>query len=320
MIMVKTFLTALLLAAVLFSAGAANGVASRQINKTSYYSFNDILRGNRIGFSTSGKLLRFRNRFFSGELNGNSRKGKINGIGIEFNHAVSMDKKNDFFISALDWRTTIRPLCYPGSLPRQRVRRITLDMGHGGDDPGAMGKFSKEKNINLTLGLLVAKMLRRQGFEVCMTRQRDVRIPLSNVGKLQNSHRSDLFVSIHVNSAQKKSVSGVETYCLTPAGVVSANSKKLKKNSEPGNRFDPANTALAYFIQRNLIFRTGAEDRGVKRANFAVLRDLNAPGVLIEIGFISNEKEERLLNSPAYLSRLALGIVGGIMEYQRAVR
>jgi N-acetylmuramoyl-L-alanine amidase len=140
------------------------------------------------------------------------------------------------------------------------------------------------------------------------------------VDKLQNSHRSDLFVSIHVNSAQKKSVSGVETYCLTPVGVVSGNSKQMKKESDPGNRFDPSNMAVAYFIQRNLIFRTGAVDRGVKRANFAVLRNLNAPGVLIEIGFISNEKEERLLNSPGYLARLALGIVGGIAEYQRAVR
>ena len=83
----------------------------------------------------------------------------------------------------------------------------------------------------------------------------------------------------------------------------------------PANRFDVNNFALACRLQYAMVKRTGAVNRGIRRARFAVLRDISAPGVLVEIGFISNPREERLLNSPAYLERMARGIALGIVSY-----
>ena len=123
-----------------------------------------------------------------------------------------------------------------------------------------------------------------------------------------------------MNSARDRSVSGVETYCLTPAYAPSSGAKKLQRSLQRGNGFDNNNLALAYQIQRGIIRRTGAYDRGVKRANFVVLRELSAPGVLVEIGFISNRAEERKLNNSAYVELLARGIAEGMIFYRNTMK
>jgi N-acetylmuramoyl-L-alanine amidase len=214
----------------------------------------------------------------------------------------------------------------PPALPRLRttlkkhsVRTITIDMGHGGGDPGAMGRISKEKQITLKLGRKVAEVLRSRGYKVLMTRNSDVQIPLERVCLIQNRHRSDLFISLHINAAKDRSISGIETFCLTPCCEASSNAGKPGNTNFPGNRFDENNTVLACNIQRGMLRRTGAIDRGVKRARFVVLRNINAPGVLVEAGFISSRQEELLLNDPAYLTKLANGIADGVDNYRRSV-
>ena len=222
------------------------------------------------------------------------------------------------YLSRLDFEKTLLPLSgRRGSVLRRPVRSITLDFGHGGRDKGASGVTSHEKHITLLVGRRVAEILRACGYRVNLTRNSDVYVPLAERCRIQKSSRSDLFVSIHANAARDRSLSGVETFALTPAGAASTSGGKAMHSVYSGNSFDANNLLLAASIQRALLRRTGAIDRGVKRARFAVLRDINAPGVLVELGFISNPREEWLLNSPAYREKLARGIVEGIITYHR---
>ncbi len=224
------------------------------------------------------------------------------------------------YVTGFDWHKTFRPLFYPSTLQKHAVRTITIDMGHGGSDPGALGTFSKEKNITLKIGRRLGRILQSYGFQVRFVRTSDIKVPLERIPVIQRQHRSDLFVSLHVNSAKDRSVSGLETYCLTPAYAPSSGSNKIKREVKPGNRFDNNNLVLAHNIQKGMLKRTGAADRGIKRANFVILRELNAPGVLIEVGFISNSLEERRLNNSVYIDALARGIADGIINYRRSIK
>ena len=130
---------------------------------------------------------------------------------------------------------------------------------------------------------------------------------------------NNLFVSIHVNAVKQRGINGIETFALTPADAPSTGGKKeLVRN--PANVRDANNFLLAYNLQRALLSRTGAADRGVKRARFAVLRDITAPGALVEVGFITNAKEEKLLNSAAYIEKISRAIAEGIISYHRAAQ
>lgn len=232
----------------------------------------------------------------------------------------AIERKGTPYVSRLDFDKTLIPLAMVrGSKPKP-IRSVTIDCGHGGADQGASGKFSLEKNISLRVGIRVAEILRNCKFQVNLTRRKDVFIPLAERCRIQRAARSDLFVSIHVNAAQDKSLSGIETFALTPAGAPSTSGGKPQSNRYGGNRFDGENLFLAYSIQSALLRRTKAVDRGVKRARFAVLKDLNAPGVLVELGFISNPREEHLLNNRAYVEELARGIAEGILRYNRGTR
>ena len=200
---------------------------------------------------------------------------------------------------------------------RHRVKTITIDPGHGGRDRGAAGKYMIEKTATLLLAYRVAEILNRCGFEVHLTRYTDYYVPLAERCRIKKRHKSDLFVSIHFNAAEKKSFHGIETFALTPAGAASTSGGPPLNKRFFGNYFDANNLLLAHTIQKTLLRRTGAFDRGVKRARFAVLKDIDAPGVLVEVGFVSNPREEQLMLDPAYREKLARGIAEGIYAYQR---
>ena len=165
----------------------------------------------------------------------------------------------------------------------------------------------------------MAAILRRCGYRVHLTRSRDSYVPLPERGLIQRRHGSDIFVSIHVNAAAGKELQGIEVFALTPAGAASTSGGAPSHNIFSGNLLDANNLLLAYQIQSSLLRRTGAVDRGVKRARFAVLRDISVPGVLVEVGFVSNPREERLLLDPGYREKIARGIAEGIIVYHRSL-
>ncbi|OAT81121.1 N-acetylmuramoyl-L-alanine amidase [Desulfotomaculum copahuensis] len=170
--------------------------------------------------------------------------------------------------------------------------KIVIDPGHGGKDPGAVGHSGlKEANVNLQVALKVAEKLQRAGLSVKLTRTTDAFVDLQPRCDIANSWGADYFVSIHCNSAGAPQAYGTETYCY---------------------KFGGKGEVLAKAIQAELIAATGRANRGVKEANFYVLRKTSMPAVLTELAFISNLEEERLLASAAYQEKCAMAIAKGI--------
>lgn len=224
------------------------------------------------------------------------------------------------YLSALDVNNVLRPLfATRQSVRRHPIRRIIIDPGHGGFDRGAAGRRIIEKRLVLQIAKRTAAILKRCGYTPILTRRTDYLIPLNQRCIIANRQQGDIFVSLHCNASRDRRAAGVETYCLTPAGAASTNQKRSSNVSFKGNALNGNNFLLAYEIQKSMLIRTKARDRGVRRGRFAVLRNLNMPGVLLEMGFLSNPAEENKLATPAYQEQIARAIAVGIINYHRRI-
>lgn len=242
---------------------------------------------------------------------------RCSGVGIAGSFPVRK-AGNVLYFSALDVNTILRPLFATSqSLRHHAVRRIIIDPGHGGFDRGAAGRLIIEKHLVLKIAKRTAEILKRCGYTCILTRRTDYLVPLNSRPLIANRNRGDLFISLHCNASTDRRASGIETYCLTPAGAASTNQKRISSASFKGNALDANNFLLAYEIQKSLLYRTRAQDRSVRHGRFAVLRNLNMPGVLLEMGFVSNPNEERRLATSAYQEQIARGIAVGIINYHR---
>lgn len=154
--------------------------------------------------------------------------------------------------------------------------KFFLDPGHGGRDPGAIGSKSKEAENVLKVALALEKKLKAQGHEVKLSRRTDTYLTLTQRANLANAWGADVFMSLHDNSAVNKTATGFETFIFN--GNVSAETIKLQQH---------VHKAIAKGI--------GLRDRGLKRANFAVVRETKMPALLIEYGFISNINDEKVI-------------------------
>lgn len=215
------------------------------------------------------------------------------------------------------------------------VRRIVIDPGHGGKDPGAMAFGLKEKDVVLRLSKILAKKLQEQhGYEVSLTRTRDVFLPLEERTAIANTQKADLFLSMHVNAHPDKQVGGVETYFLNLATDADAMRVAALENATSTHSMGEMqdilqgllknakideSSRLARFIHRNLARglarKYKSKNRGVKQAPFYVLIGAEMPAVLVEIAFITNPAEAKLLRSDSYLDRVATEIASGITAY-----
>jgi N-acetylmuramoyl-L-alanine amidase len=227
-------------------------------------------------------------------------------------------------------------------------KRIVLDPGHGGHDPGAVGPNNLyEKDIVLDIALKLKKILANDpNIEIFLTRETDVFTPLDHRTAIANGKKADLFVSIHANASPRRDARGIETYLLNwtndeEALKVAAREnaislKKMKKMNEGRNVLDvmlsdlkrdnkrDESLKLANFVQQNMV--TGLNksyshivDHGVKQALFYVLFGAEMPSVLVEVSFISNPLEEKLLARDGYRAELAQSIAAGINRYMTAV-
>jgi N-acetylmuramoyl-L-alanine amidase len=242
----------------------------------------------------------------------------VDGVKVMLEDPVG-SQRGHLTLSKLDYEKVFVPLFWEA--PTAGVRRIVIDPGHGGKDTGKINGPYKynEKAATLDTAARLKIVLEKQGFEVVFTRTKDVFIELEDRPAVVVATKADLFISLHYNAgpAGDTASSGIETYCLTPAGQKSTNAGKAKSTTgaEAGNRFDTANMQLAWGIQRRLLAGTGSEDRGVRRARFAVLRPLTCPGVLIEGGFISSRKEGAQIADAAYRQKIAESVAAGIVDY-----
>ena len=221
-------------------------------------------------------------------------------------------------VHGLDLEKTIDPLMNQWTPPPKTSRPvIVLDPGHGGSDPGARaaGTHWFEKELTLDWALRLSAMLAANGWQVFLTRTNDSSLALSNRVAFADAHRADLFISLHFNSSTQGREQGLETYCLTPAGMQSSITRGEDDllASFPNNAFDAENLALAYRVHSALLHATASNDRGVRRARFpGVLRNQSRPAILIEGGYISNPEEAARIASPAHRQKLAEAVMRAI--------
>ncbi len=224
---------------------------------------------------------------------------------------------------------------------------LVIDAGHGGHDAGAVGAFSKEKDINLRVALAFGKYVERNmpNVKIIYTRKTDVFIPLNDRANIANKNHADAFISIHTNSVPEGRLAyGIETYAM---GLRRSNEKfsaALRENNvvtyeknykEKYNGYDPKSpeslimfelmhdnnmsesVSLASYIQSSICAETGRQSKGVKQDVFLVLRETSMPACLVELGFISTPEEEQFLNSDAGVDKLALGIYKGFAKFSK---
>lgn len=259
------------------------------------------------------------------ELTAEKRVCIINDIQVWLGNPI-LSKRGQLFISKKDLDWSIQPIVKPKNLNRT-VRHIVIDPGHGGKDQGTSNSAYAmlEKDLTLDLAYRLKDVLKKRGYSVSMTRQNDTFIPLKDRATFANQNNADLFLSLHFNSVinGKDSVKGSETYALTIQDHPStANSKISTSDSETnsGNQYNTHNALLAYCVQNSLCKHLSTQDRGVKRARFGVLKNLNCPGILLESAFLSNSEECHKLKSPLYREKLAKCIAKGVVDYDRVIK
>ncbi len=233
----------------------------------------------------------------------------------------------------------VKPSRY--SLARQlglKIKRVIIDAGHGGRDPGASCHGIKEKRIVLWLARLLKRRIQKQlGLKVILTRRRDRYVALEARTAKANALAGDIFISLHVNSHPLSRIKGIETYFLNLTTDRDAMRVAARENATSQRKMSDLrmilqdlmlntrineSARLARFVQRGMISGLrhhwkGVRNLGVKQAPFFVLMGAEMPAVLIEIGFLSNPQERRRIVNRAYLVSLAQGLTNGIRAYIR---
>ncbi len=228
---------------------------------------------------------------------------------------------------------------------RHKIRTVVIDAGHGGKDSGAVGEFSKEKDIVLTIALLAGKYIEEKipDVKVIYTRTTDVFIPLHERAKIANDSSADLFISIHANSNPNRNPFGTETFAMGLHKTDNNLEVAKKENSvivyeedyeAKYEGFDPndiesyimislmqdtyleQSLTAASFVQNQFRERAKRKDRGVKQAGFLVLWQTSMPSILIETGFLSNKNEEKYLASKQGQDYLASAIFRAFRDYK----
>jgi N-acetylmuramoyl-L-alanine amidase len=224
------------------------------------------------------------------------------------------------FVHSLDARKNFAPLLDNAAhAPGRRV--IVIDPGHGGTDIGTTdilkGHYEKEYTLDWARRLQAA--LAGHGWTVLLTRSNDVTVSLTNRVAFAEQQQADLFLSLHFNSSfPDRQQAGLETYCLTPAGMPSNLTRGYRDDPAliyPNNSFDAENLQYAVELHRALLKINGHADRGVRRARFlTVLQGQNRPAVLVEGGYLSNPGEARQIADPAYRQKLAEALAQALLE------
>lgn len=218
------------------------------------------------------------------------------------NISAGVQASRDATVTSSSWQST-------GNLAG---KTIVIDPGHGSiqpggwADPGAIGKVLgvKERDVNLDVALQLQQLLTQQGAKVIMTHATGTTyLSLAGRADIANKRDADIFISIHVNSNTNTTYSGTSVYYYAPTWDINLSSQRWLRQT------------LASSVQAELVKAGGRKDLGIMEANFAVLRKTTVPSILIETAFVSNQEEERLLNTTAFKTKLAWGIYKGIEKY-----
>jgi len=228
----------------------------------------------------------------------------------------------------------------------ERITTIVIDAGHGGKDPGAVGKKSREKDVALSVALKMGKYITDslKDVTVIYTRSKDVFVPLNTRASIANTNKADVFVSIHCNAAKNTKARGVETFVMgehrNAANLAVAQRENqsilMEEDAEDNyDGFDPnspesyimfslmqgefkeRSRQLANLVNEGLVRNVNSSDRGVQQAGFLVLYRTAMPSILVEIGFISNPEDEKYLVSAKGQDKIALSLYRAFKEYKK---
>ena len=230
----------------------------------------------------------------------------------------------------------------PVSMREARKKmRVVVDPGHGGKDPGAIRNRMREKDWNLSVGKELARLLQKGGFEVKLTRDNDTFIALSERSKIANNFKADLFVSVHTNASKNRNANGFQVYFRSEKATdkeaaetaafeneamqyeeVHYNFVDALLQSLAKNEYINESSKLAGYV-RNAVYKQPGigiavnQNSSVRQANFYVLKGVNSPAVLVEMGYISSNKDRARLSNSAVRNKMALGIYNGIYNYAK---
>ena len=317
----------------LFATGLALGASpiaavtkssALRVHDTSYVRLADWSRGQGLEWRWLKRedSLVLSNSTVRLHFDADSREVRINGLQVWLLFPL-VARAGELFIAQSDLDHTLRPLLAPPRNPNgKKIKTICLDAGHGGKDPGNRVNGRQEKDYTLRLASELRDQLQRAGFKVSLTRSSDKFIELPERPAIARRRKADLFVSLHFNATEsgRSEAKGAEVYAFTPAGAPSTNARgEGGGGSAPGDQLDSKNLLLAHEIQKALVHDLNAEDRGVRRARFAVLRDAVMPAVLVEAGFMTHPVEGQRIFDATYRREMAQAIVAGIAKYKRIV-
>lgn len=278
----------------------------------SFFSFS-ALKNSRKGYEAlGGKDMRFEYRLGHQDV-------YLNNLKFVLSYPVVKNSAGETLISMVDLNKVITPVVRPQYIRNaSNLKCVVIDAGHGGHDAGACNGSVREADLNLALAKRLKKLLLKSGFQVVMTRERDVFLTLQQRVEIANRYQEAIFVCIHHNSA-RSSASGIETFTLAPQGTTSPFARTQRDRFLKGNAQDSTNIALAAAVHSTAILYTKAMDRGIQRARFSVLCTVKHPAILFEAGFVTNARESRLLADPNYQELLALALHNGIVRYRNVM-
>ena len=220
------------------------------------------------------------------------------------------------------------------------VKTVMLDPGHGGKDPGAQVTGLDERNLTLEMAKILGAELKKNGFEVLYTRSGNTYIGLDKRTEKANASKADLFISIHANANNNPKMHGLETYYLSPATSTDASKVAARENSVSISQVNDVqfiladlmldtkleeSRTLAKMVHKNVLSRVAEgkyklHDNGARPAPFYVLLGAKMPAILLEMGYMTNADDLKLLKTQDFLLRQAQGVVKGIVEYRAYVQ
>ncbi|RLC53529.1 MAG: N-acetylmuramoyl-L-alanine amidase [Candidatus Cloacimonadota bacterium] len=275
--------------------------------------------------------------------------------GEQYNFTRSVVQENGKYYLPTKFLSTILPKLLPekisfdkGKLIAEKpidnsIKTIVIDPGHGGKDPGAIGYTKKnfEKNVALTVAKkLQKKIIDNLDVTVLLARDKDEFVSLQQRTQFANQNNADLFISIHCNAHRNSKVNGIEVFYLSTAKTDEARAVEALENQvvydyeggeEAVKKYDDLAFILADMaqsehleesyhlgtkLQAEMISKTKSHSRGVKQANFYVLRGAYMPAVLVEMGFISNKEEEKKLTNSSYQNKIVDAIFEGVKDFK----
>lgn len=309
----------------LFVCSSLNAAQSC-IGGRAYISLDELARKLQLKYRTQpdGKAASLQKKDLALSFYENRNECILGKYKVALGSPVLSYKKR-LWITKQDFEYTVLAMLAPKHFhPRPKAYHIVLDPGHGGKDQGTQNTALKlkEKQMALDLALRLENILKKQGFRVSLTRRSDYFVPLAKRSEKAKVLKADLFISIHFNAVggdAANHIKGIETYILPGKHQPSSGRSTLEevdKQSYPGNSHNAWNAFLAYCVHSKVVENLKSLDRGIKKARFAVLKDLPCPGVLVECGFLSNLEEAKNIASKDYREKLALALAEGILRYK----